>query len=79
MQKDNQPPEKAIFKEREFQRIFEGIEDEIAISTANAKFNFTTCKTDEKILNVTLVYLEDTKKLITVLKARMSLLQETIS
>jgi hypothetical protein len=47
MQKDNRQPEKAIFKEREFQRIFEGIEDEIAILTANAKFYFTTCKTDK--------------------------------
>jgi hypothetical protein len=79
MQKDKQPTEKTIFKERTFQRIFEGIEDEIAILTATAKFNFTTCKTDQKILNVTLAYIDDTKKLITLLKARMNLLQETIS
>ena len=67
------PPEKAIFKEREVQRIFEGIEDEIAILTATAKFNFTICKTDKNTLKLTLVYIEDTQKLIELLKNRMNL------
>ncbi len=53
MKKDNQPPEKTLFKEREPKRIFEGINDEIAILTANAKFNFTTCKTDINTLKLT--------------------------
>ena len=79
MQKDNRQPEKAIFKEREFQRIFEGIEDEIAILTANAKFYFTTCKTDKNTLKLTLAYIEDTQKLIELLKNRMNLLMETTS
>ena len=79
MHKDNQPPEKASFKETEFQRIFEGIEDEIAILTANAKFYFTTCKTDENTLKLTLAYIEDTKKLIEFLKNRINLLMETTS
>ena len=77
MQPNNQPPEKAIFKERAFQRIFEGIEDEIAILTASAKFNFTTCKTDENTLKLTLAYIEDTKELIGLLKNRINLLMET--
>jgi len=68
MQKDNQPHEKVIFKEREFQRIFEGIEDELAILTANAKFYYTTSKTDENTLKLTLAYIDDTKKLIELLK-----------
>ena len=46
MQKDKQPSERDLFKERESKRIFEGIDDEIAILTANTKFNFTTRKTD---------------------------------
>jgi len=54
MKNDNQSSEKRAFKERAFQRIFEGIEDEIAILTANAKFNYTTCKTDENTLKLSL-------------------------
>jgi hypothetical protein len=80
---DEQPKttaEKTVsIKEREFTRVFEPIEDEIILITASAKFNYTTCKTDEKTLNLTLAYIEDTKKLLAMLKARMSLLQETIS
>jgi len=38
MENDNQPSgKKALFKERELERIFEGIEDEIAVVTASAK------------------------------------------
>ncbi|MGD0204130.1 MAG: hypothetical protein ABSC20_09540 [Candidatus Bathyarchaeia archaeon] len=67
------------FKEREIERMFEGIKDEIAIITANAKFNFTTCKTNEKTLKLTLTYIEDTKKLVDLLQNRISLLIDTTS
>jgi hypothetical protein len=66
------------FKEREITRVFEAIEGEIALMTASAQFNYTTCQSDEKTLMLTLAYIEDTKKLISVLKQRMSLLQKTI-
>lgn len=79
IQKENRPPEKAIFKEREFQHIFEGIEDEIAILTATVKFNFTICKSDKNTLKLTLAYIEDPQKLIELLKNRMNLLMETTS
>jgi len=80
MENDNQPSgKKALFKEREFERVFEGIEDEIAIITASAKFNFTTCKTDEKTFKLTLAYIEDTKKLIGLLKNRINLLMDATS
>jgi hypothetical protein len=75
MQTDNKPSgKKSEYKEREIEPMFEGIEDEIAIITASAKFNFTTCKTDEKTLKLTFAYIEDTKKLADVLKNRISLL-----
>jgi len=77
MHQDNHTSEKVVFKERGFQRIFEGIEDEIVILTANAKFYFTTCKTDENTLKLTLAYIEDTKKLVELLKKRINLLMET--
>jgi hypothetical protein len=64
MKNDNQSAEKRAFIERAFQRIFEGIEDEIAILTANAKFNYTTCKTDENTLKLSLAYIEDTAKIV---------------
>ena len=79
MKNDNQSAEKRAFIERAFQRIFEGIEDEIAILTANAKFNYTTCKTDENTLKLTLAYIEDTAKLVAVLKNRINLLIENTS
>ena len=79
MKNDNQSSEKRAFKERAFRRIFEGIEDEIAILTANAKFNYTTCKTDENTLKLSLAYIEDTAKLVAVLKNRINLLIENTS
>ncbi len=80
MNSQNQPPNKTLtIKQREFTRIFEPIDDEISLMTAQAKFNYTTCKNDEKTLNLTLSYIEDTKKLLIMLKARMSLLQESLS
>jgi hypothetical protein len=75
----NHQTEKDPFKERQIQRIFQDIEDEITLITATAKFNYTTCKNDEKNLNLALAYIEDTKNLISILKARMSLLQKTLS
>jgi hypothetical protein len=80
METDNKSSGKRTkFKEREIERMFEGIEDEITIITASAKFNFTTCKTDEKTLKLTLAYIEDTKKLANLLKNRISLLIDTTS
>jgi hypothetical protein len=75
----NTQSEKASFKERQIQRIFEGIEDEIAILTANAKFNHTTCKIDTNIPKLTPAYIEDTTKLVELLKNRISLLMDTTS
>jgi hypothetical protein len=71
--------DKNDFKKREFTRIFEGIDDEIALITAGAKFNFTLCKTNEENLKITIAYIEDTKKLITLLKTRIGLLREATS
>jgi hypothetical protein len=79
MKNDNQSAEKRAFNERAFQRIFEGIEDEIAILTANAKFNYTLCKTDENTLKLTLAYIEDTAKIVAILKNRINLLIENTS
>jgi hypothetical protein len=75
---DNQCTETVAFKEREITRVFEAIEGEIELMTASAQFNYATCQSDEKTLTLTLAYIEDTKKLISVLKQRMSLLQKTI-
>jgi hypothetical protein len=66
-------------KERAITRVFEPLDDEITLMIATAKFNFTTCKTDEKTLNLTLAYIEDTKKMLSVLKTRMNLIQEIVS
>jgi hypothetical protein len=72
-QTDKQPTE---FQQRQFTRIFENIDDEITIQTANAKYNYTTCKTDQKTLQITLAYIDDTKKLVNLLKNRMSLIMK---
>ena len=66
-------------KQREQQRIFDPIDDEITLLTANAKYNYTTCKIDQKILNLTLDYIKDTEKVLVILKARMNLLHESLS
>jgi hypothetical protein len=76
---NNPQPEKDPFKERQLQRIFQEIEDEIAILTATAKFNHTTCKTDATTLKLTLAYIEDTTKLVQVLKNRINLLSNATS
>jgi hypothetical protein len=73
------PKTEVSFKQRQITRVFEPLDDEILLMTASVKFNFTTCKTDEKTLNLTLAYIEDTKKMLTALKARMNLIQEIIS
>ncbi|MGD6807201.1 MAG: hypothetical protein ACQCN4_09610 [Candidatus Bathyarchaeia archaeon] len=66
------------FRQRQIQKIFQEIDDEIAILTATAKFNHATCKTDTNGLKLTLAYIEDTTKLVSVLKSRINLLVETI-
>lgn len=63
----------------QIQKVFQGIDDEIAILTATAKFNQLTCKTDANSLTLTLAYIEDTKRLATVLKNRITLLTEATS
>jgi hypothetical protein len=52
------------FRNREFTRIFEGIDDELAILTATAKFNHATCKADQHVLKLTLAYIDDTKQIV---------------
>ncbi len=66
-------------KEKEIARIFEGIEGEIALITASAKFDFNLRKTTDKELELKLAYIEDTAKLVKLLKTRMNLLWETTS
>jgi molybdenum cofactor biosynthesis enzyme MoaA len=79
MEEDFSPAEKSDFKKREFTRIFEGIDDEIALIIAGVKLNFTLCKINEENLKITVDYIEDTKKLITLLKTRVGLLREATS
>lgn len=76
MENKNTQITKNQFKDRQFTRIFEEIDDEITLLTANAKFNHATCKTDENTLKITLAYIEDTEKLVTLLKNRMNLLMQ---
>ncbi len=71
---ENTTENKNDLKNRQLTRIFNEINDEIALLTATAKFNYTTCKTDQQNLNITLDYIEDTKKLATILKTRIKLL-----
>jgi hypothetical protein len=77
MENENTQLSKNQFKTREFTRIFQEIDDEITILTATANFNHVTCKTDLNTLRLTLAYIDDTKKLVTVLKSRMNLLIQT--
>jgi hypothetical protein len=76
---DNVQLETAQLKERELTKIFENLDDEIALISASAKFNFTIKKTSEQNLKITLAYIEDTKKIVQILKFRMSLLYEATS
>jgi hypothetical protein len=66
-------------KQHHLQKIFQEIEDELAIIAATAKFNHTTCKTDTNHLKLTLAYIEDTTQLATLLKNRLNLLIQTTS
>lgn len=68
--------EGAQLKERELTKIFENIKEELALITASVKFNFATRKTSEKDLKIVLAYIEDTAKLVDLLKFRLSLLSE---
>ncbi len=65
---------KTYLKNHQLTRIFNEINDEINLLTAEAKFNYTTCKTDKQNLNLTLNYIEDTKQLANLLKTRIKLL-----
>lgn len=69
----------AQLKERELTKIFENIKEEPALITASVKFNFTTRKTSEKDLKIVLAYIEDTAKLVNLLRSRLSLLTENTS
>jgi hypothetical protein len=79
MPDNNDCLERTNLKERELARIFDNIDDEIALITANAKFNFTIQKTTELDLKIMLSYIEDTQKLVELLKVRMSLLSAATS
>ncbi|HSV49288.1 MAG TPA: hypothetical protein VLH35_03150 [Candidatus Acidoferrales bacterium] len=70
---------KQQLKTRQLQKIFQTIDDEIAILPATAKYQHLIRKTDENHLKVTLAYIEDTTKLATVLKDRLTLLTEITS
>jgi hypothetical protein len=70
---------KTAIKNHQLQKIFQGIEDELAIIAATAKYNHTTCKTDTNQLNLTLAYINDTEKLAEVLKNRINLLTQATS
>lgn len=69
----------AQLKEREIAKIFENIKEELALITANAKLNFAMRKTSEKDLKIVLAYIEDTAKLVDLLRSRLSLLSENTS
>ncbi len=79
MTNDNDSLETSQLKERELTKIFDNINGEIALLTASAKFNFTIRKTDKKDLEIMLAYIEDTKKLVELLKTRMHLISEATS
>jgi hypothetical protein len=71
--------ESVQLKERELSKIFENIREELALITASVKFNFVTRKTSEKDLKIVLAYIEDTAKLVDLLKSRLNLLSEATS
>ncbi len=75
----NNPPITINHKQRKLQRIFQETQEEILLLTATAKFNHTTCKTDDTQLKLTLAYIDDTKKLIQVLQNRINLIIEAAS
>lgn len=79
MKENNIQLETTQLKEREITKIFESLDDEIALITASAKFNFTIRKTSEQNLKITLAYIEDTKKIVKILKLRMKLLYQATS
>ncbi|MCW4046951.1 MAG: hypothetical protein NWE99_05240 [Candidatus Bathyarchaeota archaeon] len=76
---DNAWFESAQLKERELSKIFENIKEELALITASVKFNFVMRKTSEKDLKIVLAYIEDTTKLVDLLRSRLILLSENTS
>jgi hypothetical protein len=79
MQEENSPLGKYLIKKREAARVFEAIDDEIVLIGANARFSFATCKMNKNTLRLTLAYLEDTKKIVKILKERIKILSEATS
>lgn len=75
----NPEAENQQLRTHQIEKVFQGIDDEIAILTATAKFNQLICKTDANTLTLTLAYIEDTKRLATLLKNRITLLTEATS
>jgi len=75
----NNPPLTINHKQRNLQRIFQEIQGEIRLLTVTAKFNHTTCKTDDTQLKLTLAYIDDPKKLAEVLQNRLNLILEATS
>ncbi|MCW4017613.1 MAG: hypothetical protein NWF00_02840 [Candidatus Bathyarchaeota archaeon] len=70
---------KQELKEKELIRIFEGVDEEIDLITASAKFDYNLRKTNENDLKIKLAYIEDTAKIVTLLKNRISLRWQTTS
>jgi hypothetical protein len=79
MREENSPLDKYLIKKREVARVFEAIDDEILLIAANAKFSFATCKMNKNNLQLTLAYLEDTKRIVEILKERVKILSEATS
>ena len=64
---------------KELMRMFEGIEGEMDLIKASAKFNYAINKTPEKYTEIIVAYTEDTEKLVQILKKRIKLLWEVIA
>jgi hypothetical protein len=69
---------KEQLKQKEITRIFADIEDEIALITASAKFDFNLRKTTKQELELKLANIQDTANIVKILKTRTSLLWKTI-
>jgi hypothetical protein len=72
---DNQLTRQKL-QQKNLTQLFQDLEGEISLLTATAKFEYTTNKITENNLKLKLAYIEDTKKLATILKTRITLLIE---
>ena len=70
---------KETLKERELVQMFEPIEDEMVLIQASAKFNHAINRMPKKETELILAYIDDTDKLLQVLKKRIKLLLEITS